>query len=110
MTDALDHAALVLAQNIVDLWNNYSDENSEQTDLAMRDACKEAQAMDLRQVDGLLASPLRYFARAFLEDDNPEDLTICEMVESLKISIQVKRNLNLSDPNSFKGAKGPHDT
>ncbi len=84
-----DQKALALACNIVSLWNGYSDENSEQTDLAMRDTFKEAVAMDLHQVDGVLASPLNYFARAFLDDENPEDLTFCEMSESLEISIKL---------------------
>lgn len=83
----LDQKAVAIAQRIADLWNGYSDENSNETDLAMREAFKEAQAMDLRQVDGVIASPLNYFARAFLNDENPEDLTYCEMVESLEISI-----------------------
>jgi hypothetical protein len=86
MTD-LDKKALGLAQTIVDLWNGYSDENSERTELAMRDAFKEVEAMDLGMVDGVLASPLKYFARAYLNDENPEDLTYCEMTESLEISI-----------------------
>lgn len=86
MTD-LDQAAISIAQRIVALWNGYSDENSLETDIAMREAAKEAIALDLRMVEGVIASPLKYYAMVELEDHNPEDLTICEMVESLEISI-----------------------
>ena len=86
MTD-LDQKAVAIAQRIADLWNGYSDENSTETDLAMREAAKEAMALDLTQVDGVIASPLKYYAAVELEDSNPEDLTWCEMVESLEISI-----------------------
>lgn len=86
MTD-MDKKALGLAQAVVGLWNAYSDENSEESDLAMREAFKEVAAMDMAKVDGVLASPLNYFARAFLNGENPEDLTFGEMTESLEISI-----------------------
>lgn len=81
--------ALIFARNIVNLWNGYSDANSEESDSAMRDTFKAVRALDLHQVDGVLASPLNYFARAFLDDDNPEDLTFAEMTESLEISIGI---------------------
>lgn len=88
MTD-LDQKAIAIAQKIADLWNNYSDENSVETDLAMREAAKEAVALDLSMVEGVIASPLKYYAMVELEDHNPEDLTFCEMVESLEISIGI---------------------
>lgn len=84
-----ERQALVLAREIVSLWNGYSDENSEQTDQAMDDAFKAVLAIDLHKVDGVLASPLNYFARAVLNDENPEDLTYCEMSGSLQISIDL---------------------
>lgn len=84
---AQDQAAIIVARKIVALWNNYSDENSAESDLAMRDAFKEALALDLTHVEGVIASPLKYFALAFVEDSNPEDLTFAEMTESLEISI-----------------------
>lgn len=89
MTSIHDAKAMILARNIVALWNGYSDENSEETESAMRDTFKEAVAMDLHQVDGVLSSPLNYFARAYLYDENPEDLTYSEMTESLAISIKI---------------------
>ena len=81
--------ALTLARNLVTLWNEYSDENSEETESLMRDTFKEVAALDLHKVDGVLASPLNYYARASLYDENPEDLTISEMTESLEISIGI---------------------
>lgn len=84
-----EQKALILARNLVTLWNEYSDENAEETESAMRDTFKEVVAMDLTRVDGVLASPLNYYARASLYDENPEDLTICEMTESLEISIGI---------------------
>lgn len=81
--------ALNIAKEIASLWANYSDDNSTQTDLSMRDYFKQAEAIDLDCVDGVLASPLKYFARAFLHDENQEDLTFCEMAESLEISIGI---------------------
>jgi hypothetical protein len=84
-----DQKALILARNIVTLWNGYSDENSEETESAMRDTFKEAIAMDLHKVEGILASPLNYFARAYLTDENPEDLTFQEMTDSLEISVNL---------------------
>ncbi len=84
-----DQKALILARNIVTLWNGYSDENSEETESAMRDTFKEAIAMDLHKVEGILASPLNYFARAYLTDENPEDLTYQEMTDSLEISVNL---------------------
>jgi hypothetical protein len=82
-----DQKALAIARNVVSLWNGYSDDNSEESDLAMRDAFKAVEALDLHRVEGILASPLNYFARAFLNDENPEDLTFGEMSQSLEISI-----------------------
>jgi len=102
--------ALILARNIVNLWNGYSDANSEETESAMRDTFKEVVSMDLKSVDGVLASPLNYFARAFLYEENPEDLTFSEMSDSIQVSLDILENppggLHLSDPNSFKGPKG----
>lgn len=84
-----ERKALILARNIVALWNGYSDENSEETESAMRDTFKEVVALDLKNVDGVLASPLNYFARAYLNDENPEDLTYQEMTDSLDISVGI---------------------
>jgi hypothetical protein len=84
-----DQKALLLARNIVMLWEGYSDENSEETESAMRDTFKEAMSLDMHSVEGIIASPLNYFAHAYLYDENPEDLTFCEMTESLAISIKL---------------------
>lgn len=81
--------AVIFARNIVTLWNEYSDENSEESDNAMRDTFKAVLGLDLHQVDGVLASPLNYFAQAYLTDHNPEDLTFAEMTESLEISLKI---------------------
>jgi hypothetical protein len=85
----VEKKALILARNIVALWNGYSDENSEETESAMRDTFKEIITMELTQVDGVLASPLMYFAIAYLYDENPEDLTFSEMSDRLEISIGI---------------------
>lgn len=91
MTNAIETKAKELGAELVRLWNNYSDENSNETDLAMRETTKEIRALDLRQVDGVLASPLNYWTRAELDDENPEDLTFCEMIESIEISLGLMR-------------------
>lgn len=85
----LDHTtkAIDTAREIVRIWADWSDGNEVQSELALRDACKTLRAIDLHQVDGTLSSPLNYFAMAYLDDHNPEDLTICEMVESIEISL-----------------------
>lgn len=87
--DSAMRQARGLACTIVALWNGYSDENSHETDIAMRDAFKEVDALDFSHVDGVIASPLRYFARAFLYEENPEDLTFAEMTESIEISLGI---------------------
>ncbi len=92
MTDH-DQKALTLAETIVALWKGYSDENSVETELAMREAFVEANGMDFAQVDGVLASPLKYFTWAYLSDYNPEDLTYAEMTESLEISIGLAKEI-----------------
>lgn len=85
MTD--EQQAKILARNLVTLWNEYGDENAEETESSMRDTCKHVRSLNLHTVDGVLASPLNYFANSYLDDHNPEDLTIAEMVEGLEISL-----------------------
>lgn len=87
----LEQKACELGTDLVRLWDNYSDENSIQTDLEMREATKEIRALGLDHVDGVLASPLNYWTRAELDDENPEDLTFCEMLESVRISLKIMR-------------------
>lgn len=86
---AEDQKALILARNIVTLWEEWNDEKAEENDNAMRDTFKEAVAMDLTKVEGVLASPLSYFARAYLYDENPEDLTFSEMTDAIKVSVDM---------------------
>jgi hypothetical protein len=79
--------AVSLAETLVNLWDNYGQVSEAQSDLDMRDCCKELRKLDLREVDGVIASPLNYFVRAYLDDENPEDLTYGEMIESISISL-----------------------
>lgn len=85
-----EQSALALAKEIVSLWLNWSDETEVETELAMREAFKQVEALDLAKVCGTLAQPLNYFTQAFLHDVNPEDLTYGEMVESIEIGIGAK--------------------
>ncbi len=87
MSNEIEARAKELGAELVRLWANYSDENSVETDLAMRETTKMIRALDLHQVDGVLASPLNYWTRAELDDENPEDLTFCEMIDSIEISL-----------------------
>lgn len=85
----LDQKACDLGAELVRLWENWSDANEVESELAMRNRAKEIRALDLHQVDGVIASPLNYFVCAYMEDSNPEDLTISEMVDSLKVSLSI---------------------
>jgi hypothetical protein len=83
----LDKKACDLAAEIVRIWENWSDGNEEASDNALRDCAKDIRTIDLHQVDGVIASPLNYFTRAYLDDDNPEDLTFCEMMDGMKVAL-----------------------
>lgn len=79
--------ALALAHIIVKLWETWADENEDIADDALRITLEQVRDIDLTGVDGTLAAPLNVFARAYLEDDNPEDLTFDEMIQSIEICI-----------------------
>lgn len=78
-----------LAAELVRIWAEWAGHDEEESDNAMRDACKEARTLDMHQVEGVIASPLNYFVRAYLDDENPEDLTYDEMMESMKIGLSL---------------------
>ena len=83
----LDQKACDIGAEMVLIWDNWSDANEIESDLALRQCAKDARALDLHQVDGVIASPLNYFVRAELDDENPEDLTFCEMFESIGTNV-----------------------
>lgn len=87
--NATEQKARELGAELVRIWENWSDENEHDSEIALRDTAKEVRALDLHHVDGVLASPLNYFVRSHLDDENPEDLTISEMIESIKISLSL---------------------
>lgn len=79
--------ARALAHIIVKLWATWSDQNEDIADDGLRLTLEQVRALDLRQVDGTLSAPLNVFARAYLDQDNPEDLTFGQMIESIEICI-----------------------
>ncbi|WP_454618359.1 hypothetical protein [Bradyrhizobium cenepequi] len=81
--------AAAVASELVRIWADWSENDEEASDNALRDACKEARAIDMHQVEGVIASPLNYFVRAYLDDENPEDLTYDEMMESMQIGLSL---------------------
>lgn len=81
--------ALALAQILVTIWQAWEDGKEDILDDALRVACEGARALDMHQVDGVIASPLNYFVRAYLDDENPEDLTYCEMMGGMSTSIGI---------------------
>lgn len=83
--------ALGIAFAIVGSWYRWNGEDRYEIigDDALNVLAEAAAALDFRQVEGVIASPLNYFARAILHDENPEDLTYCEMIDSIAISIRV---------------------
>lgn len=86
-----DKKALALAATIVSLWRTWEDGNEDMQDDALRLAFEAVRTIDLHHVEGVIASPLNYFAMAYLDEHNPEDLTYSEMVESLAISIRLMK-------------------
>lgn len=86
-----ERKALALAASVVALWATWSDSNADVQDDALRLAFEAADALDFTQIDGVIASPLKYFARAYLSEENPEDLTFQEMADSLSVSIKILR-------------------
>ena len=81
--------AVACAQLLVTTWANWEDGNEDVLDDVLRMACENARAVDMHQVDGRIASPLNYFVGAYLDENNPEDLTYCEMMESMQASIRM---------------------
>jgi hypothetical protein len=86
-----ERKALALAASVVALWATWSDSNEDVQDDALRLAFEAADVLDFTQIDGVIASPLKYFARAYLNEENPEDLTFQEMADSLSVSIKILR-------------------
>ncbi len=79
--------ALAYAQVLVTIWQIWEDGKEDVLDDCLRVTCEAARQLDMHQVEGVIASPLNYFVRAFLDDDNPEDLTYAEMMDGMSISI-----------------------
>lgn len=79
--------ALAYAQILVSTWATWEDGKENILDDVLRVTCEGARSLDMHQVEGVIASPLNYFVRAYLDDENPEDLTYCEMMQSMNISI-----------------------
>jgi DNA (cytosine-5)-methyltransferase 1 len=64
-----------LAVTLTSIWTAWEDGREDELDNALHLVCLAVRDLDLHQVDGVLASPLNYFVRNYLDDDNPEDLT-----------------------------------
>lgn len=79
--------ARALAITLTSLWAAWSDQNEDDRDNAMRLALEAVRKVDLHQVEGTISSPLGYFAQAYLDEHNPEDLTFDEMLQSLAVSL-----------------------
>lgn len=83
--------ALAIAFSIVGAWERWG--GDDRYEIVGADALNvlalAADALDFGSIEGVIASPLKYYARAILHDENPEDLTYCEMIESLDVSIKV---------------------
>lgn len=84
--------ARALAFTFTSIWAAWSDNNEVASDDALRLTAEAVRAMDLHQVCGTLASPLNYFTRAYLDDENPEDLTYDEMMQGLTVSLSLPQN------------------
>jgi hypothetical protein len=85
----LDQQARALGVTLISIWANWNDRNEDDADNALRLAFEAVLALDLTRVAGQMASPLKYFAHAYLEDCNPEDLTFDEMFQSIEISLSL---------------------
>jgi hypothetical protein len=79
--------AMAYAQILVTTWQVWDDGKEDLLDDCLRVTCEAARALEMSQVEGVIASPLNYFVRVYLDDDNPEDLTYCEMMDSMSVSI-----------------------
>ena len=65
---SLDQKACDLAAEFIRIWANWETLGDEAGDDALRDTAKEVRALDLNRVDGVIASPLNYFAMAYLDE------------------------------------------
>lgn len=81
--------ARALAVTLTSIWAGWSDADADDRDNAMRLAVEAVRSIDLHQVDGTISSPLNYFAMAYLDDHNPEDLTYDQMMQGLAISLSL---------------------
>lgn len=84
-----DQKARALAVTLISIWAAWNDQHEDAFDDALRLTVEAVRAMDLHQVDGTLSSPLNYFACAYLDGHNPEDLTYDEMMQSLTTSLSL---------------------
>jgi hypothetical protein len=85
----LTRKACDIGTEIVRIWSQWSDATEVESELALSACVNEARTLDMHQIDGVISSPLNYFVRSQLDDENPEDLTWCEMIESIEISVKV---------------------
>lgn len=83
--------ALAIAFAIVSSWNAWGGDDRLEIvgDDALNMLALAADQLDFGHIEGVIASPLKYYARATIHDENPEDLTYCQMIESLDISIKI---------------------
>lgn len=95
--------AIALATTICAIWNAWDDGNEAACDDALIMALSQVRILDLAEyIEGSLGEALRYFAIAHLDDVNPADKTIDEMVTALaeELAVQSLR------PRSAKDATG----
>jgi hypothetical protein len=84
--------ARALAITLISIWASWADGHEDSRDDALRLCAEAVQAIDLAHVCGTIASPLNYFVRAYLLDENPEDLTYDEMMQGMAISLDLPQN------------------
>jgi len=83
--------ALAIAFAIVSSWNAWGGEDRLEIvgDDTINVLALAADQLDFGHIEGVIASPLKYFACAVVHGQNPEDLTYCEMIGSLEVSIKI---------------------
>lgn len=80
--------ARFIGDALVKLWADWTDDKSDEFDDAMKALVLRARGLAYDTIDGRIAQPLNYFVGAYLEGDNPEDLTYCEMLESIDVGVK----------------------
>jgi hypothetical protein len=86
-----DKKARALAFTFTAIWAAWADGTEDASDDALRLTAEAVRAMDLSQIDETLAAPLGYFTAAYLDDNNPKDLTYDEMLQAISLALTVRK-------------------